>query len=363
MSANNTNPATPSNLDEVFEIVCSVCDKTFKFKRRHVGKTAKCTSCGNPILLVEAKQEETEVPEQSESASCVTGWAISVVLHCLLLVSLGGITWWSGLGTGSHAREVGIVIEDEDLVTSDEMSLDSLSLSLPEISLSSPIEMTGGEVEAIESVESDFQPSGMDDIIDQEISLGGEGSYGEVDLEDFLSSSGGHGDSAVFFGVEAKGGKIVYIVDCSGSMEGGGLDAAKDETKKSIWLLEKNMEFCIIFYNNGPIPMKPTTFVHATRQNKGKYLEWIDTITADGWTHPESALEIAYGLKPDAMFLLSDGLFTDSNKVWSVINKFHPKQKIPINTIGFNTHVNDLERIAITTGGTYNYWRSPGFGP
>ena len=90
--------------------------------------------------------------------------------------------------------------------------------------------------------------------------------------------------------------------------------------------------------------------------------KWVEKITANGSTYPEQALEIAYELKPDAIFLLSDGVFNNSESVWNVIMRFNSQQKVPINTVGFYTNAIDLPKIAQATGGQYMHYSS-GYGP
>lgn len=362
MSTNSNNPVPTSDLNTVFETFCSGCGKKYKFKHKYLGKTIKCKICGTPVLLVKTHRQEQDLPEQSEKSSYIAGWTISIALHCLLLISLGGITLWSGLGKGSHAREVEIFIEDEGQIISDDKGLESFTLPLPDIPLPNREELTSDEVELLDSDETSEESPGIDEIIDHELLFGGEFKYEEEEL-DSLSSSGSHGDSATFFGVEAKGEKIVYIVDCSGSMEGERLRAAKWEIKRSILELGKQMEFFIIFYNNGPIPMEAETFASATLVNKHVYLAWVEDRTADGGTYPEQALESAYEMKPNAIFLLSDGDFNRPQNVLNVIKRYNPQYKIPINTIGYYTNNQDLRIIADETGGAYKYWNRSGINP
>jgi hypothetical protein len=114
------------------------------------------------------------------------------------------------------------------------------------------------------------------------------------------------------FGIEGKGYKFVYVIDRSGSMGGDGnaaLKAAKAELLASIKKLESTHSFQIVFYNERPATFNPKDnglAVFANDRNKDMAERFLDSISAQGGTEHEAALRIAFKLKPDVIFWLTD---------------------------------------------------------
>jgi hypothetical protein len=116
------------------------------------------------------------------------------------------------------------------------------------------------------------------------------------------------------FGLEAKGTKFVYVFDRSGSMsefQGRPLRAAKAELIASLADLDERNQFYVIFYNEAPrlLQVGPVKgrLVFATPDNKQVANDFISSIQADGNTDHVSALDVALRLRPDVIFLLTDG--------------------------------------------------------
>lgn len=170
---------------------------------------------------------------------------------------------------------------------------------------------------------------------------------------------GGLGDS--FFGVSAKGQRIVYVVDCSGSMLTPHLEAQnrfqrlKVELRRSIESLSEDRKFFVIFFNDTSIPMPaPKDMQSASDGLKEKYLAWVDAQPADGGTEPADALRYALRLKPDTIFLLTDGSFSPKTaRLLQVLNR----ERVTIHTIGFSESANSalLGGIAADHAGTYRF--------
>ncbi len=116
------------------------------------------------------------------------------------------------------------------------------------------------------------------------------------------------------FGLTAEGFKFVYLFDRSGSMGGApqaALRAVKAELRKSLENLDTVHQFQIIFYNERPVIFNPTgvqgRLAFANRQTKERALRFVETITAEGGTEHEEALKLAIRLRPDVIFVLTDG--------------------------------------------------------
>lgn len=115
------------------------------------------------------------------------------------------------------------------------------------------------------------------------------------------------------FGAVGEGRKFAYVFDRSGSMDGHGgapLRAAKSELTASLDDLKSTHQFQIVFYNEHPRAFSPTgqagRLVFGTEQNKNLARRFVGSITADGATRHEEALEVALKMVPDVIFFLTD---------------------------------------------------------
>lgn len=115
------------------------------------------------------------------------------------------------------------------------------------------------------------------------------------------------------FGAVGEGRKFAYVFDRSGSMDGHGgapLRSAKAELIASLNDLKSTHQFQIVFYNEHPRAFNPTgvqgRLVFGTDQNKNLAQKFVGSITADGATRHEEALEMALKMVPDVVFFLTD---------------------------------------------------------
>jgi von Willebrand factor type A domain len=158
---------------------------------------------------------------------------------------------------------------------------------------------------------------------------------------------------ASFFGIKAEGQLFIYVVDCSGSMiDEDRLDRAKSELRRSVGALQSPQRFKVIFYNDRPIPMPGELPKPADQPSKAQLSRWMSYVEPQGATDPRSALSLALAMRPDAVFLLSDGAFPDGTT--QAVAKLNPK-KVPIHCIDLANGAagNDLRTIANESGGQY----------
>ncbi|HZZ71423.1 MAG TPA: VWA domain-containing protein [Pirellulales bacterium] len=116
------------------------------------------------------------------------------------------------------------------------------------------------------------------------------------------------------FGVEAKGSSFVYVFDRSGSMDvpdGKPLRAAKDELLRSLDSLTDVQQFQIIFYNQRQSIFTPTGsaghLLFGKDAMKEEAQKFVEGVKAGGATRHVDALVLAVKMRPDAIFLLTDG--------------------------------------------------------
>lgn len=159
---------------------------------------------------------------------------------------------------------------------------------------------------------------------------------------------------ASFFGIHARGQFFVYVVDQSGSMlDDDRLIRAKIELRRSVSALRQPQRFEVIFYNEEATPMPGGPLPRpADQRNKNLLASWLGLIGPDGETEPRSAVIQAVSLRPDAVFLLSDGEFPEGTA--EAIARAN-KAKIPIHCVDLSGGEagDHLKRIARDSGGQY----------
>jgi hypothetical protein len=156
-----------------------------------------------------------------------------------------------------------------------------------------------------------------------------------------------------FFGIRAQGQLFIYVVDCSGSMiDEDRLDRAKRELRRSVGALQSPQRFKVIFYNDRPVPMPGELPKSADSSSKLQLSSWLNLIQPEGATDPRSSLSMALAMRPDAVFLLSDGAFPIGTA--DAVARLNPA-KVPIHCIDLANGAagDDLRKIAGESGGQY----------
>jgi hypothetical protein len=178
---------------------------------------------------------------------------------------------------------------------------------------------------------------------------------------DGLAKGGPSGPS--FFGSRGKGTKFIYVVDKSGSMMNGRLEAACEELKKSLRSLRTGMSFHVIFYDSTHEEMPGNSLQPVTSTSIDSALRWISRQHPSGGTYPGRAMEIALALKPHTVWLLTDGIFAEN--VADQIAAANPGQQVSVNTIAFHDASGEavMKRIAAENRGDYRFVPAPGTGP
>lgn len=191
-----------------------------------------------------------------------------------------------------------------------------------------------------------------------------------------LTPTGASGQGAQFFGVKASGRKFVFIVDSSNSMKRGKFDAARAELSYALRRLDKDQFFYIIFFDQDAARMTfaPSTepeerAARANIQNIQLAEKWMSGIQNELRTDPYEAVKFAVEMLPDAIYILTDGKFTDKGKTERYLasaNKLSdpidgPRPKVVVHTVGFYQRDGEetLQRIAKEYGGTYRFVPAP----
>jgi hypothetical protein len=204
----------------------------------------------------------------------------------------------------------------------------------------------------------------LNELVRMSGGAGGPGGDGGEGGGSGGGSGGGRGSGvglgAGFFGAKGAGKSFVYVVDCSGSMTGHRFERAKTELVKSINKLKPEQKFYVYFFNDRTFPLfdpKPASgMLAATNDNRARASRWIRTRQPESTTNPTLALKQALEMKPEVIFLLTDGELDDPSEVRQMIQK-NNKSNVVIHTILFENDdgAGTLEAIAKENNGTYRF--------
>ncbi len=187
-----------------------------------------------------------------------------------------------------------------------------------------------------------------------------------------------------FIGMGGNAHRIVFLVDASGSLIAD-LPFVVKELKKSISALSDEQAFQVIFYRGTEatgqsiirIPIS-NNLIPASRENKAAALAWLDRpseYSPGGRAEPVKAIQSAFQLNPELIFLLSDNIdgtgiyeFKQQQLLEEVTRVNTPlpgsdKRRAMINTIQFidkpaiytNGGKGTLQLLADQNGGLYKW--------
>jgi len=274
-------------------------------------------------------------------------WSISLIGHVTLIILLTAIT------TGSIGNEPGLFL-DGGVLKKDEIAdtieyerekneVETELLNIDVAALNSEASKDTAEVVTehgvqVSLLEGDGSGFGMKDMADT-------GLTPVESEEEGLVAGKNEGKTTQFFGTEASGNRFVFIIDASGSMSEGFLwQRAVIELGKSLGKLDENQEVMVLLYNSHTLPMFNTVpaelkMLPVTDKFRVALGEWLTRQAPFGKTMPAHALKYGLSLRPDAIFLLSDGVLNDNSfEMLTEINRDHKTSagefnKVPIHTI------------------------------
>lgn len=192
--------------------------------------------------------------------------------------------------------------------------------------------------------------------------LFGEGTGG---LAEFGSGLGAEA-TAKFFGTKIEGRRIVFVLDNSGSMQGGRLETVIAELLRSLDALTDKQEFYIIFYSDAAYPLfypdPAQDYLRPTDRNKERVAEWLDTVELCLGDAVVDALSAAASIEPDTVFLLSDGRIQGERKMAFLLNANDGAFRIHTVGVGLGddpTARQNLQDIAQANGGEFRETEIP----
>ncbi len=291
-------------------------------------------------------------------------WLWSTILHLVVLLVLALLTFSEDVGPRSIVLEVSDAPNSIVLATTD--------IVLNPIELDENTELETIEVDAMKFDSPDLSSALMDNVpMDVESSIdlstldGLESVYASE--ADGSLAKVGDGSKAKFFGINSYGKKFVFVIDCSGSMKGSRWRRAVNELRQAVNGLEGDQEFLVLLYNTQTKVMLDSDLQSAgmsvaTSDNKRRMFYWLKKQIPNGSTFPGPAVYAALKLRPDAIFLLSDGLLKDNTVNWlkewnaprSEQGNYDAANVVPMNTISLDDQGEWVMRtIANQNGGVF----------
>lgn len=161
-----------------------------------------------------------------------------------------------------------------------------------------------------------------------------------------------------YFGISTQGKEIIYVLDNSNSMTQGRFNAAAAELLKSVKNLREDQSYYVVLFSDTayrlghPNPAKG--MLKPTEENIKELEYWLGTVELCLKTNAGDALIASLATKPDTIYLLTDGAFTDDTmKRLAEIKSANTR----IHTIGMSINKGkakeDLEAIAMKFGGEF----------
>jgi hypothetical protein len=316
----------------------------------------------DPAEHEEADREQwEEVSTLAVSLRAMPAWLVSLVLHMAILLALAVCTFAKPdeneevFVSGSQVEPQEELIEElanleieslQELEETDDWSLyheaiDPGAIAFGDLS-------TPAEVEAADGI---GEIALSETTIDEIGSLFGKDGDGMSDIGDGLKAA------ASFFGAKATGRKFVFVVDNSNSMTKGRFETALSELKRTVEVMSPRQQFYVIFFSDTAYrlfhPNPAPGLVSATDSNKEKLRSWLYSVEMCLQTRGEEAVTAALALRPDVIYILGDGAFTD--KTTQMLTAPH-NRTIPIHTVGMEVDPvgeRQLQAIAQANGGTY----------
>ena len=162
--------------------------------------------------------------------------------------------------------------------------------------------------------------------------------------------------SAVF-GTKSSATDYVFVIDNSNSMTRGRFETALNELAIAVNALTPKQRFYVIFYSDTAYPMmhpRPVTqMVAANPRNKQQLFYWLQTVQLCLKTNGKEAIQAAFEMKPDVIYVLGDGAFTDgASRHFAKM----PRTKTVLHTRGMEVDPKNAKEFALLAkahGGNY----------
>lgn len=325
------------------------------------------SALGASPVLIDEDDDETRADETQRRRPAA--FLVSAVVHVVVLILLAGIGFSTHVPKDQVALSASAASANEESVETFEIET---SESMPEVEVTEPVPSeTEYELSPIgELAATKFSP---DAPATPPTAMAAVMSSSATSAASAMSMKSVSNKKMEFCGVEGGGNHFVYLVDSSGSM-GDGFQSARAALLSSIDLLTPEQRFYVVFFDANSDYMRLSNAnqdeprsVFATTENKAALKRWAMRITEDRGKAPYDPLRFALNLRPDVIFLLSDGefpqgiedLLKEENKVTNLFGESNPISIV--HTIAYHSEVGEsrMQRIAKQNQGQYRYVPKP----
>lgn len=296
------------------------------------------------------------------------GLLVSAVGHVAILLLLAAI------GMSTHQPKDQIALSATATSTS-EVAMETFTIESvepqPEEIADPVVEETSYEISPMGEFKASDLMTDVDTSAPSELaaSLSNQSAAGPLSLGPRVDSK----SEMQFCGVDGGGNHFVYLIDSSQSMHEA-FDSARREMLHSIDLLTEQQRFYVVLYDSQPAFMRindprndEPSSVYATQENKNALRRWAMQVSQERGKNPGDVLEFSLKLKPDVIFLLSDGSFPEfiltmlqeQNRIDNLFGETKPISIV--HTIGYYSKegASIMSRIAKQNNGQYRYVPKP----
>lgn len=324
------------------------------------------------------RSERTSAADGAVAHSSLPAWAASALLHAALLVLLA-LSWRPAVrsadaraGEPERAGQIALVsmrrgtpdyLIDAHGTADDAQATSPAAADTPP--LESPLPGPAAVASSADAMLRDVSELATDRASSQ------RGLPDASELIESRAPSGAVGGKATtgVFGVEGTGTRFVYVFDRSASMGdlgGRPMRAAQQQLLASLAQLGRTHQFQIVFYNEAPQVFNPNApqpprLLFADAQMQRLAERFVRGMIAAGGTQHWDALRLALDMRPDVIFLLTDGT---ENPITpgqlAQIRRQNQRQGTQIQTIEFGSgpqasSYNFLVQLAEQNHGQYAY--------
>lgn len=143
---------------------------------------------------------------------------------------------------------------------------------------------------------------------------------------------------------------VVYVIDCSSSMEGGRFAKVTTAVRDAIQQLNESQQYAVLFFNTQAMQINGGGLRYATLSNKRTLAAELAQIAPAGGTDPTDALLIALQIQPETIVVFSDGEFDEH--VVQRVTKLNRSSGLncQINCVGLSSQISVLQKLAQLNG-------------
>jgi len=301
-------------------------------------------------------------------------WIVSAVVHAILVVVLAMMTYEVAPDDAQRAPIVTDLAEEDLAQIEETLEIETAVPKVKELNvdpLSAPLPQMGDFSEQENPLSAPETPLNDASTIEVGQVSAAEKFFGQRGAA--MTRAKLPEGEAQFFGVKAGGRKFVFVVDGSKSMKGQNKwEHCKRELLYAVSRLGPRKYFYVVLFADKEYPMfgegniAPRPLL-ATPHNIERLRIWLYNFELVLKTKPYTSMKMALDMRPDAIYLLSDGMFRDQTEKFLKKNNRIDDPLVDSNyvavvhTIGFfdNRGQPLLQKLANENGGVYRFVAPP----